>query len=107
MNRKGCIVENTGQSREKCTVCLVWTQESDNKRDVKSNCEAILPLIFAGFTRVLGIKKRAMGTLCISNYHMHVIYQHGKASNEYIRIGIIPFVFVIKYQCSQITQTQI
>lgn len=51
MNRKGCIVENTGQSTEKCTVCLVWTQESENKRDVKSNCEAILPLIFAGFTK--------------------------------------------------------
>lgn len=49
-----------------------------------------------------------MGTLCLSNYHMHIIYQHGVASNEYIRrIVLIPFVFVLKYQPWQITQKRL
>ena len=48
-----------------------------------------------------------MGTLCFSNYHMHIIYQHDEASNEYIRrIALNLFVFLIKYQPYQITQEQ-
>lgn len=46
-----------------------------------------------------------MGTLCLSNHHMHIIYQHGVASNDYIRRTVlIPFAFMIKYQPWQITQ---
>lgn len=51
------LSENTDQNREGCTKCVVWTLENENRRNVKSNFEVILPLIFAALTkdRVPGI----------------------------------------------------
>jgi hypothetical protein len=101
------LSKNTGQNRQ-YEIYIVWASESENKRNRKSNFSVILLLIFAAFTKDCqssGNKNRAMGTLCLSNYHMYIIYQHSEASNEYIRrIVLIPFVFVIKYQSCQITQ---
>lgn len=78
--------KNTGQNREECTICAVWAPESENRRNVKSNSEVTLPLTFLQHLQKTekfpGLKKRAMGTLCFSNYHMHIIYQHDEASNE-------------------------
>ena len=49
-----------------------------------------------------------MGTLCFLNYHMHIIYQHDEASNEYIRrTALNLFVFLIKYQPYKTAQEQI
>ena len=38
--------KNTGQNREECTICVVWAPESEPRRNVKSNFEVTLPLIF-------------------------------------------------------------
>lgn len=40
-----------------------------------------------------------MGTLCLSNYHMHIIYHLDEANEEYVRrIVLIRFLFLTKYQ---------
>lgn len=73
------LSENTDQNREGCTKCVVWALENENRRNVKSNFEVILPLIFAALTkdRVPGIKKKYIygrnGIPYLSNYHRHII----------------------------------
>lgn len=52
-------------------------------------------------------KKRAVGILRLSNYRMHIIYQHGETGNECIRrlyVVRIAFVCVMKCQPCQIAQ---
>lgn len=101
------LSKHIGQNREECNIFVVWASESENRRNVKSNFEVILPLIFVAFTKdsQSSSNKKEQWEHCLWNYHMHIIYQRGEASNEYIRrVVLIPFVFVIKYQPCQITQ---
>lgn len=100
------LSENTGQNREGCTKCVVWALENENRRNVKSNFEVILPLIFAALTkdRVPGIKKYIyMGVMeyHISQIAICILFSStSEASSEYIRRQCLcmPFVFMIKHQ---------
>lgn len=39
------LSKSTGQNREESTACAAWVSERENKKNVKSNFEVILPLI--------------------------------------------------------------
>lgn len=104
------LSENTDQNREGCTKCVVWALENENRRNVKSNFEVILPLIFAALTkdRVPGIKKIYM-YMGVMEYHISQITigilfsSTGEASSEYIRRTVFMYALCIHDKTSALT----